>query len=73
MNYIADRLADAEYHKPGGIDTRECLRHHGQWKLLHESNRVTSMSSDALETLKDKVSALPVAEEQGISDDDRDR
>ena len=38
MNHIADKLADTEYGRDGGVDAPGCLRQQGRWKLLHEKN-----------------------------------
>ena len=52
MNHIADRLADAEHGRDGGVDAPGCLRQQGRWRLLHEGNRVTSLTPDALDLLR---------------------
>ena len=73
MNHIADRLADAEYGRDGGVDAPGCLRHQGRWRLLHEGNRVTSLTPDALDLLQETLMAVPAAHEQNISMSDWDR
>ena len=72
MDHIADRLADAEYGRDGGVDAPGCLRHQGRWRLLHEGSRVTSLTLDALDLLQETLMAVPAAHEQNISMSDWD-
>jgi hypothetical protein len=73
MNHIADRLADAEHGRDGGVDAPGCLRQQGRWRLLHEGNRVTSLTPDALDLLQETLMAAPAAYEQNVSMTDWDR
>ena len=57
----------AEYGRDDGVDAPGCLRHQGRWRLLHEGNRVTSLTPDALDLLQETLRTVPAAYEQNIN------
>ena len=54
------------------IRTRTRTRTNPRWRLLHEENRVTSLTPDASDLLQETLMAAPVAYEKNISMSDWD-